>query len=70
MTEYDIQQYDIVQVDPSYEAFGGCMVVVTEVKDWGVQGYVQSVAVDGQHHIRLKWASIEPTGGRAVWAVA
>lgn len=58
---------DIVQVDPSKETFGACMVVVTEVKDWGIQGYVQSAGVDGQQYIRLKTEQFEPTGGKAIW---
>jgi len=60
---------DIVQVDPSKEMFGGCMVVVTEVKNWGVQGYVQSPGVEGQAYIRLPFEDFEPTGGKAVWRV-
>ena len=60
---------DIVQVRPELETFGGCMVVVTEVKTWGVQGYVQSAGVPGQQYIRLKSQDIESTGGKAVWAV-
>ncbi len=61
---------DIVQVDPMLnEVFGGCMVVVTEVKSWGIQGYVQSAGVDGQQYIRLEWDNFEKTGGKALWVV-
>ena len=60
---------DIVQVDPEKEMFGGCMVVVTEVKNWGIQGYVQSAGVDGQQYIRLSHDDFEPTGGKAVWRI-
>lgn len=60
---------DIVQVNPDFEVFGGCMVVVTEIKSWGIQGYVQSAGVPGQQYIRLKTEQIEPTGGKAVWVV-
>ena len=62
-----IREGDIVQVRPDMETFGGCMVVVTEIKSWGVQGYVQSAGVPGQQYIRLKFADIEATGGVAVW---
>ena len=62
-----IEVNDIVQVDPLFETFGGCMVVVTEVKDWGIQGYVQSAGVEGQQYIRLRTEQFEPTGGKAVW---
>jgi hypothetical protein len=58
---------DIVQVDPSKETFGACMVVVTEIKDWGIQGYVQSAGVEGQQYIRLNTGEFEKTGGEAVW---
>ena len=61
---------DIVQVNPDKEMFGGCMVVVTEPKSWGIQGYVQSAGVPGQQYIRLKFADIESTGGKAVWVVS
>ena len=64
---YDVG--DLVQVNPSVEVFGGCIVVVTEPKSWGVQGYVQSAGVPGQQYIRLKFADIEWTGGKAVWSV-
>jgi hypothetical protein len=61
---------DIVQVDPSVPVFGGCLVVVTEVKDWGIQGYVQNAGDNvGQAYIRLKWNDISNTGGTAVWSV-
>lgn len=64
-----IEVGDIVQVEPSQKMFGGCMVVVTEVKDWGIQGYVQSAGVEGQQYIRLQTEHFEPTGGKAVWIV-
>jgi len=60
---------DIVQVHPTKEMFGGCMVVVTELKSWGIQGYVQSAGVPGQQYIRLNWEDIESTGGKAVWVI-
>lgn len=58
---------DIVQVNPEVEVFGGCMVVVTEVKSWGVQGYVQSAGIEGLQFVRLSHEKFEPTGGVSVW---
>jgi hypothetical protein len=58
---------DIVQVTPDKEVFGACMVVVTELKSWGIQGYVQSAGVPGQQFIRLRFEDFERTGGKAVW---
>lgn len=64
-----IEIHDIVQVNPAYEVFRGCLVVVTEVKSWGIQGYVQSAGVPGQQYIRLKTEDFEATGGKAPWVV-
>ena len=65
----DVKAGDIVQVNPDKEMFGACMVVVTELKSWGIQGYVQSAGVPGQQYIRLKAGEYEYTGGRAIWMV-
>jgi hypothetical protein len=62
-----IEVGDIVQVNPEKEVFGGCMVVVTETKSWGVQGYVQSAGVPGQQYIRLNSDDFESTGGKTIW---
>lgn len=41
MTATDVQVGDVVQIDPEMDdTFGACFLVVTEVKPWGVQGYV------------------------------
>jgi hypothetical protein len=61
---------DIVQVTPDKEMWGGCMVVVTELKNFGIQGYVQSAGVPGQQYIRLNFDEFEFTGGKAIWVVA
>ena len=69
MTQDEIKVGDIVQVNPDKEMFGACMVVVTEFKSFGIQGYVQSAGVNGQQYIRLKFDEFESTGGKAVWVV-
>jgi hypothetical protein len=62
---------DIVQVDPmASDTFGACLVVVTEIKSWGIQGYVQSAGVDGQHYIRLNFDQFNVTGGKSIWRIA
>ena len=68
---------DIVQIAPECKTnplFGGCMLVISEVRAWGVQGYVQALGAGsespgGQAYIRLTWEKIEHTGGRAVWII-
>jgi hypothetical protein len=67
MLEDKMNVGDIVQVNPEKEMFGACLVVVTEVKTWGIQGYVQNAGVAGQAYIRLKTEDFEPTGGTVVW---
>ena len=55
------------------KAFAGCLMVVTEIKAWGVQGYVQGLGtreeVGGQAYYRAVFGTFEPTGGAAVWVV-
>lgn len=69
MNNDEIKVGDIVQVNPDKEMFGACMVVVSELKSFGIQGYVQSAGVNGQQYIRLKFDEFESTGGKAVWVV-
>lgn len=66
---------DIVQLCPfstENKMFAGCFLLVTEVKSWGVQGYVQVLGSDGepggQAYYRAKEGTFEATGGSAVWA--
>jgi hypothetical protein len=66
---------EIVQIDPEhsdgrdYHWFGGCLMVVTESKPWGAQGYVQGLGPDqsGQAYYRCEFKHMEPTGGFAKW---
>ena len=65
---------DILQIAPDCAVnpmFGGCMMIVSELKGWGVMGYVQALGENGecggQAYIRLRWDQVEPTGGKAVW---
>lgn len=60
---------DVVQVSPSYKGgWGGCFVLVTDPKSWGVQGFVQ-IPCGGQAYIRLPNEVIHLIG-RAEWAPA
>lgn len=71
-----IEKDDIVQLDPEKTEnpmFAGCLMVVTDVKSWGVQGYVQAFGTressGGQAYYRASWGTFEPTGGKAIWLV-
>ena len=65
---------DVVQLGPETEnpMFAGCMLTVTEVYPWGVQGYVQALGTDGkpggQGYYRAKIGTYELVG-QAVWVV-
>ena len=66
---------DIVQLDPEKTinpAFRACLLIVSDVKAWGVQGYVQILGanrgeIGGQAYYRAETGTFEPTGGKAVW---
>lgn len=60
---------DLVQINPALEGFGGCFMVVHEVKDFGVMGWGQNAGQSGQWYLRVKWDDLEITGGCAVWDV-
>ena len=66
---------EIVQLSPECPnpMFGGCLMIVTEPKSFGAQGYVQGLGekgeIGGQAYFRARWADMEQTGGRAVWVI-
>lgn len=71
-----LQIHSIVQLDPEKTKnpmFAGCLMVVTEIKSWGVQGYVQGLGSNGisggQAYYRAEHGTFEITCGRAVWVI-
>ena len=70
-----LQESEIVQLHPinvGNKAFAGCLMVITQVKPWGAQGYVQGIGENrddpgGQYYYRAKWDEMELTGGMAVF---
>lgn len=70
-----IEVGDLVQLSPETcrnPMFGGCILVVTELKSFGVQGYVQAFGkneqIGGQAYYRAGFDEFEPCG-KAVWVV-
>lgn len=57
---------DIVQADPETSHWGPCLVVVSEVKSWGIQGFT-AMPRAGNAYIRLAWHEMKPTGGKTVF---
>lgn len=65
----------IVQLNPETvgnKMFAACFLTVTEIKSWGVQGYVQSLGENGepggQAYYRAKWEEMELVG-IAEWVI-
>jgi hypothetical protein len=70
--EGEVDVGDIVQLDPERTAhFAGCLMVVTALKTWGVQGYVQALGENGEpggrSYYRAVHGTFQPTGGKAIW---
>lgn len=66
---------EIVQLIPGKcgnKCFDGCLLVVTLVHDWGVEGFVQTVGQNGQPggqvHYRAPNGTFEKTYGRVAYA--
>lgn len=54
----------VMQIDPSVDAYGGCMMIVEEVKDWGVKGYAPLLG--GISPVRMEWSEVAYIG-EAMW---
>ncbi len=63
---------DVVQLNPKLPQFGGMLLVVTEPKEWGCQGYLlstfnfEAVRFHGAAYIRTNWEEMEYVG-KIVW---
>ena len=74
MAPRELEPGDVVQLDPQKignRAFAGCLLIVTDPKDFGCQGYVQALgetrdAPGGQAYLRVAWDEMEFVG-RATW---
>ena len=64
---------EIVQLSPDCRnpMLAYCLMVVTEPKPWGAQGYVQVPGTGGkpggQAYYRARWEEMESTGGGVQW---
>lgn len=70
MQPKDLTVGEIVQIDPTHDKrFGGCLMVVTDPKGWGAQGYVTVPHSDGaqQAFYRCEFANMESLNVTAEW---
>lgn len=71
MNKQDLQVGDLVQINPEH-IFGGMLLVITEVVNWGCEGYLMSsynfdaTRFEGKAYLRCKWNDIEFVG-RMYW---
>ena len=56
----NIEINDVVQIVPTHQ-WSGNFVTVTEVKSWGIVGYVQ-IPLESQAYIRLEYGDFEKIG--------
>ena len=57
-----VKKNSVIQItENGKEGWIGCLVQVTEVKDWGIQGFV-NIPTQGEAYIRLKWDEIKYIG--------
>ena len=72
MQKRDLEIGDVVQLNPCIEKFGGMLVVVTEPKSWGCQGYLvschnfEAVKYKGRAFVRPRFEDMEFVG-KVVW---
>lgn len=76
MERPELKVGDIVMIKPTFKTacFRGCLLVVTEPKSFGCQGFIQGVGPTfeedgGQYYLRPNWDDFEVTGGVAPWVV-
>ena len=67
--EIKLEKGDVVQLNPETvknTAFAGCMMVITEPKEFGAMGYVQTLGtrqeIGGQAYYRANFEEMELVG--------
>ena len=74
MKKKELRIGEIVQLNPETvgnKSFAACLMVITELKEFGAQGYVQSLGTrkgpGGAAYYRANWDEMEQTHGSAEW---
>jgi hypothetical protein len=77
MEKRKLEVGEIVQLRPDTcgnKMLGGCLMVVTEPKNFGAQGYVQmggkNGEIGGQSYYRASWEEMDETGGHSPWRLS
>ena len=57
---------NIIQITDPSDKWYSCLIIISEVKSWGIQGYITIPRNDGeplgQAYYRLKWGQFERVG--------
>ena len=56
---------DIIQANENVRDWAGCVLIIDEVKPWGVQAFLR-IPMQGDAYIRLPFGHFELLGGCAV----
>ncbi len=68
MEKTELHQGDVLQLKPDYPEFGGMLIVVTEPKTWGCQGYLLASRIfhacrfNGRAYLRPNFEDMEFVG--------
>lgn len=65
-----VHEYDVLQVDADGENWSACLIIVDEVRDWGVQGFTPMPPNGARAYIRVPWERLNHTGGVAIFVPA
>jgi hypothetical protein len=62
MSSRDIKVHDIVQItENGQEGWVGCLLVVSEVRSWGILGYTK-IPLQGDAYLRVPFDQLELVG--------
>ena len=65
MEKRELFEGDILQINPNHERFPGFLLIVTESKSWGAQGYLMhsrdfdAYKYNGRAFLRVKFEEVE-----------
>ena len=65
----NVKKNDVIQINEKFKGTGwiGCLMIVDEVKSWGVQAYLH-VPMQGDAYLRLKHEEYDVIGKAALVA--
>ena len=64
-----VKKNDVIQINENFNGSGwvGCLMIVDEVKNWGVQAYLH-VPMQGDAYLRIKHGEFDVIGKAAMVA--